>query len=137
MTNKKDLFSTLWVFVTLNYLYCDLIGLMDARLLKQYLTGEVEGFVISEPFLFWAGVLMEIPILMVLLSRTLPKTANAWTNIIAGSIKTVVMILTLCLGNTTMYYLFFAVIEIGTTLFIVLIAAKWLRQVASQELTFG
>ncbi len=27
--NKRVILSTLWIFVTLNYLYCDLVGLMD------------------------------------------------------------------------------------------------------------
>src|SRR4051812_33154535 len=31
--------STLWIFVTLNYLYCDVTGLMDPDVLKQYLAG--------------------------------------------------------------------------------------------------
>ncbi|NBW39177.1 MAG: hypothetical protein EBR30_29995, partial [Cytophagia bacterium] len=71
MKDNKVLLSTLWVFVTLNYLYCDLIGLMDSSLLKQYLTGNVEGLVVDETFLLYAGMLMELPIAMVLLSRLL------------------------------------------------------------------
>jgi hypothetical protein len=128
MKKKKDILSTLWVFVTLNYLYCDLIGLMDSRLLKQYLTGNVEGLEINEEFLLYAGILMEIPIAMVLLSKVLRKKANCWANIAAGSIKTIVMILTLFVGSVTSYYLFFATIEIATTVFIIWYAARWLRQ---------
>jgi hypothetical protein len=128
MKNKRQLLSTLWVFVTLNYLYCDLIGLMDSSLLKQYLAGNIEGLVINESFLLYAGILMEIPIAMVLLSKVLAKKANCWTNIIAASIKSVVMIITLFIGPFTKYYFFFAVIEIATTLFISLYAIQWLRQ---------
>ncbi len=76
MKNKGNLLSTLWIFVTLNYLYCDLIGLMDSRLLNQYLTGNVEGLTINESFLLYAGILMEIPIAMVLLSKALPKNVG-------------------------------------------------------------
>ena len=128
MTNKRDFLSTLWVFVTLNYLYCDLIGLMDSTLLKQYLTGTVEGLIINESFLLYAGILMEIPIAMVLLSKILTKNINCWANIFAGAIKTIVMIATLFLGPVTMYYLFFAAIDITTTIFIVVYALKWLKQ---------
>ena len=71
---------------------------------------------------------MEIPIAMVLLSKILPKNINCWANIIAGAIKTIVMIATLFMGIITMYYLFFAVIEIATTIFIVVYALKWLKQ---------
>lgn len=128
MENKRDVLSTLWIFVTLNYLYCDLIGLMDSSLLKQYLTGNVEGLVINEIFLLYAGILMEVPIAMVLLSKTLAKNLNCWTNIIAGNIKTMVMLATLFIGSFTKYYFFFAVIEIATTVFIIWYAVKWLRQ---------
>ncbi|NBB20526.1 hypothetical protein GVN20_14255 [Runella sp. CRIBMP] len=128
MENKKSSLSTIWIFVTLNYLYCDLIGLMDSSLLKQYLTGNVDGLAINENFLLYAGILMEIPIAMVLLSRVLRKNMNCWANIMAGSLKTIVMIITLFMGSVTKYYIFFASIEIATTLFIVGYAIKWLRQ---------
>lgn len=128
MKNKKDFLSTLWVFVTLNYLYCDLIGLMDPSLLKQYLTGKVEGMIINERFLLYAGILMEVPIAMVLLSKVLNKSKNCFANIIAGFIMTIVMIATLFMGNVTKYYMFFAIIEISTTIFIIWYTAKWLSQ---------
>lgn len=125
--NKKDLLSTIWVFVTINYLYCDLIGLMDASLLKQYLTGQVEGMTISREFLLYAGILMEIPISMILLSKILPDKVNAWANTCASLLKTLVMVATLFMGTPTIYYLFFAVIEIVTTIFIFVYALQWLR----------
>ncbi len=128
MKNKRDFLSILWVFVTLNYLYCDLIGLMDSSLLKQYLTGKVEGMEINSTFLFYAGILMEIPIAMVLFSKILAKNINCWTNIFAGSIKTSVMVTTLFIGKVSEYYMFFALIEITTTLFIIVYAFKWLQQ---------
>lgn len=76
MQDKKIILSTLWIFITFNYLYCDLIGVMDSNLLKQYLTGQVEGMVINEMFLFYASILMEIPISMILLARLLPNKIN-------------------------------------------------------------
>lgn len=133
MKQKDELLSTLWIFVTLNYLYCDLIGLMDANLLNQYLTGNVEGMTINENFLLYAGILMEMPIAMVLLSKILPKKSNCWANIFAGAVKTIVMVAILIMGGVTKYFLFFAVIEIATTIFIVGYALKWLKQ--KEELT--
>ncbi len=127
--NRKTLLSTLWVFVTINYLYCDLIGLMDASFLKQYLTGNVEGMKINEKFLLAAGVLMEIPISMILFAKILKDKPNAIVNIVAAFIKTSVMILTLFLGKPTIYYLFFATIEISTTVFILAYAIGWLKEI--------
>ena len=123
--DKKVFFSTLWIFVTFNYLYCDLIGLMDSNLLNQYITGKVEGMIISENFLLIAGGLMELPIAMILFSRILKYKVNKISNITVGLIKTIVMILTLFIGDFTPYYLFFAVIEIFTTTFIVFYAWNW------------
>jgi hypothetical protein len=125
-TDRRVILSTLWIFVLFNYLYCDLMGLMDANLLNQYLTGEVEGMVINESFLFWGALLMEIPIAMVLLSRILRYKANRIANILAGSIKTAVMIATMFVGSgPSLYYLFFGIIEILTTAFIVWYAWSW------------
>jgi len=103
---------------------------MDASLLRQYLTGKVEGMEINERFLLYAAILMEIPISMVLLSRILPDKLNAWANIIAAFIKTVVMIITLFTGNPSKYYWFFAYIEILTTVFILGLTVKWLSEVS-------
>ena len=125
--SKNDLCSTLWIFVTFNYLYCDLIGLMDANLLRQYLTGTVNGLEMSEHFLLYAGMLMEVPIVMILLSRLLPDSWNAGANLLAGLLKTTVMVITLFMAPSSYYY-FFASIEIATTLFITLYATHWLLQ---------
>ena len=126
-TEPKGLLSTLWIFVTLNYLYCDIIGLMNANLLKQYLTGTIDGLVLDEQFLLMAAILMEIPIVMILLSRVLKYKTNRWSNIIAGSIKTIVMIVTLFIGRATNYYIFFAIIEIATTIYIIWYAWQWIE----------
>lgn len=129
MSRTKSILSTLWIFVTLNYLYCDLMGLMDKSILSQFLTGNVDGMEVDETFLLLAALLMEIPMGMVLLSKTLPYKMNKLANIIAGTIKTLVMIITLFVGTATTYYLFFAAIEISTTIGIVIYAWRWKNEV--------
>lgn len=123
--DTKVLFSTLWIFTLLNYLYCDLVGLMDTNLLKQYFTGTVNGMQMTQGFLIGAAILMEIPIAMILLSRILKYRANRWANIIAGIIMTLVQITTLFTSAPTIYYLFFSIIEIATTAYIVWASWKW------------
>ena len=76
--DRKVILSTLWIFVTLNYLYCDVLSLMSAELLNALLTGEVGGINMNETTLLLAAVLMEIPIALVLLSRVLKYKANRW-----------------------------------------------------------
>ncbi len=122
---KAKLLSTVWIFVTFNYLYCDLIGMMDNTFLKQYLAGTVGNMKITQGFLLGASVLMEIPIAMILLSRILKYKANRWANIVAGTIVTLSQVASLTVAKPTIYYAFFSIIEIATTLFIVWTAWKW------------
>ncbi len=114
----------------LNYLYCDVAQGMDANFLKQYLTGTVNGMEFNQGALLAAGILMEIPIVMVLLSRVLNYKTNRWANVIAGVIMTVVQTLTLFVGKPTLYYAFFSVIEIASTAAIVWLARTWREQEA-------
>ena len=127
MENVKRTLSTLWIFVTLNYLYCDVVSLIDPGQLKQYIAGHVNGIGdISPGFLLGTAILVEIPISMVLLSRLLKYRANRWANIAAGAIMTVVQFVTLFVGSgPAMYYTFFSIIEIVCTLFIVWYAWRW------------
>jgi len=122
--DRKQLFSTLWVVAVLNYLYCDVMSLMDANLLRQYLTGTVEGIHMTQGLFLGAAVLMEVSISMVLLSRLLPYRANRFANMGAGVLTTVVQAATL-IGTPTMYYIFFSVVEIGCTLAIFVLALRW------------
>ena len=123
--NKKVVLSTLWIFVTLNYLYCDVMSLMDSNILKQLLAGTIDGMSMNENFLLGAAILMEIPIGMVLLSGILNYRANRWANIIAGTIMTLVQIASLLMGTPAKYYIFSSIIEIGATIFIAWYAWRW------------
>jgi hypothetical protein len=109
--------SLLWLFATLNYLYCDVVMVMDP--VKH---GSIE---LTQGFLLGAAILVEVPIAMVFLSRILKYRANRWANIIAGTIMTVIQLVTLFVAVPTMYYIFFSAIEITTTVAIVLYAWKW------------
>ncbi len=121
----KAKLSTLWIFATLNYLYCDVVTLMDPNLLKGFLAGNVAGMDVSQGFLLAAGVLVEIPISMVLLSRVLGERSNAWANIVAGGVMTAVQVASLLAKTPALYYVFFSVIEIATTAAIVWLAWRW------------
>ena len=116
----KTIVPTLWIFATLNYLYADVVSLMDTNLLHGYIAGNIGGVQISQGFLLAAGVLVEIPMAMVLLSRF--RTAN----LIAGSFMTLVQLASLFVRAPALYYVFFSVIEIGTTAVIVWLA--WINK---------
>lgn len=131
MDGIKSRLSTLWVVATLNYLYCDVVTLMDPNLLRQFMAGHVGGIQVTQAFLLGAGVLVEIPIAMVLLSRILGDRSNRWANIVAGTTMTAVQLLSLVVKTPAPYYLFFSIIEIACTAAIVWYAASW-RKISSQ-----
>jgi hypothetical protein len=117
--------STLWIFATLNYIYCDVLGLMDPNLLKGYLGGHVAGITVNQSFLLAAAVLVEVPMAMVLVSRFVTFRVNRWANVVAGGFMTLIQVVTLFIGTPTIYYLFCSVVEIGATASIVWLAWRW------------
>ncbi len=131
--DMKAKLQTLWIFATLNYLYCDVVSLMDHDLLRQYLTGKVGGLQVTQGFLLGTGILVEIFIAMVLLSRVLTYRANRWANITAGTVMTVVQCATLLFGSLTYYYVFFSAIEIASTALIVWFAWNWREPAVQTE----
>ena len=127
MKDRKVILSTLWVFVTFNYLYCDVLTLFDPVFLKQIMTGTAGGFQITPGWLLAASVLMEIPMAMVLLSRVLKYRANRWANIIAGTLMAVIQAGSYFAGGAppTLHYIFYSIVEIACDLFIAWYAWKW------------
>ncbi len=121
----KARLSTLWIFATLNYLYCDVVTLMDPKLLRGFLAGNVGGMDVSQVFLLAAGALVEIPIAMVLLSRILDERSNRWANLVAGAVMTAVQLASLFAKTPAPYYVFFSTFEIGVTAAIVWLAWRW------------
>jgi hypothetical protein len=109
--------SALWLFAMLTYTYGDVVTLMDP--VKH---GSIE---LTEGFLLGGSIFMMIPITMVLLSRILKYKASRWTSIVAGTIMTVALTITLFVAVPTIYYVFFTIIEITATAIIVWIAWKW------------
>ena len=123
--NKKVLFSTLWIFVTVNYIFCDVFTLFHSESLKQLMTGEMGGMEINQEFLLAFSFLMEMPMMMIVLSRILPYKSNRLANIIVALIMTLVQAATLFIGDAALHYIFFSIIEVGTTSFILYTAWKW------------
>ncbi len=124
MTTKKEKLFTLWIFVTVNYIFCDIFTLFYSENLKQLMSGAMGGMDITETFLFAFSVIMELPMLMIVLSRLLPYKFNRLANIAVGIFMTLVQTATL-FGDNMLHYVFFSIIEITTTIIIVWIAIRW------------
>lgn len=125
--NRRLKYSALWAFTALNYLYADLVGMMDANLLTQYQTGTVNGIDITPGFLTGAAAYMQIPLANVFLPMVI-KDENTlrWVQIASGTIATLAQAATLFVGEKPEpYYVLFSAIEIGTTAYITFDAIKW------------
>ena len=123
--NPKVLLSTLWLFATVNYMFCDIFTLFHSESLKQLMSGEMGGMIISQTFLLGFAILMEIVMVMIVLSRFLPYKTNRSLNIIIGLLMTFVQGSTLFTADNTLHYIFFSIVEISTTIFIVYYAWNW------------
>ncbi len=69
--NKRNLYSGMWTFASLNYLYADLVGVMDKNKLVQYQAGVVEGVKITPKYLTIAAGFMQLPLANVFYHRLL------------------------------------------------------------------
>lgn len=125
-TNRRLKYSSLWAFAALNYLYADLVGLMDLNLLSQYQTGTVNGIEITPGFLTAAAAYMQIPLANVFLPHLIKnERALRWVQIISGSIATIAQGATLFVGKPAPYYVLFSAIEMVATSYITIDAIKW------------
>jgi hypothetical protein len=124
--------SLLWIFVLFNYVYADLatlfVVLTRPDLLERLQSGHFGPIRLTQGFLLGAAVLMEVCIAMIPLSWTLERRTNRPANIAAGTLFTLVILLTL-FGSGKVpppnFYTFFQVVEIASTSAIVWLAWRW------------
>ena len=125
METTKNLLSKLWIFLTVNYIFCDVFSLYDSSFLNKLLTGKIDGIEFTEPFLLYFAIIMEIPMLMIILSTILKTKINRIINIVVGFLMIVIQIGSLVTGKNSLHYIFFSIIEIITLVLIIFIAFKW------------
>jgi hypothetical protein len=128
--DRKVILSTLWIFAVLNYIYADVFTsffnpIFQPEETKEFLSGQVGSIQITQEFVLFFAIIMETAIAMVLLSRILKYSLNRWTNIIVAIIHTASVAWSMTEGALNFYYVFFALIEIATTLFIIWYAWTW------------
>jgi hypothetical protein len=75
-----------WTSFMFLYAYVDILNFFTPGVLEDILAGKVFEFELSQTFSTTALTLMAIPILMVVLSMTLPARANGTTNLIVASL---------------------------------------------------
>ncbi len=120
--DKKALLSTLWIFVLLNMIFRDIHEFFRPGLLEQMMTGVVNGNQVTEQVMLIGAIMVEIPLLMVLLSRILNYRINRWANIIIGAVTIALII---AMGQKDLDDIFFATIEVIALSAIIWLAVKW------------
>src|SRR5204863_1049226 len=107
MTVRVQL-STLWIVVMFNMLYADVLSFLNPKFLSGVLTGYAEGTRVTPELLLGSAVMLEVPIMMVLLARTLKPAVNRWVNVVAVVLTAAFVIGG---GSTRPHYLFLAAVE--------------------------
>jgi hypothetical protein len=133
-TNLQDpkplLLSKIWVFLSLNYILCDVLSNMEMSVLQMLLEGNVGGIAMTEAMLLIAGISLEIPFFMVLLATILPYKANRITNIVAASLMIIYQLGSFFFGSdVTLHYMFFSTVEILGNLAVLVLAFRWKQAV--------
>jgi Sec-independent protein secretion pathway component TatC len=122
MSDVRGKLSTLWTVVLFNMIYADIIGFLNPEFLRGLMTGYAEGVRITQQLLVASAVMVEVPILMVLLSRTLKPKVNRWANFAAIALTATFIIGG---GSTSPHYLFLAAMELVCLALILRLAWRW------------
>ena len=72
--------SILWIAVMLTYLLGDVLRIFSG----DFQSGEIGGMQITQKMWLGIAILMVIPIIMVVLSVSLPHNVNRWANILVA-----------------------------------------------------
>ena len=123
----RALLAALWIFLMLNYIYCDVFTHSNPDDLRMILAGGAANLTITPTFLFAFSIVMELPMAMVLLSLLLPIGINRIVNTVLPVLLVAIQLWSLFGTGTssTPHYIFFSVIEIATNIGIVVFA--WMR----------
>lgn len=128
MKENKYLLSLFWIFLTVNYIYCDVFSLLDSTFLNELLTGKVGEIEFTESFILFFSIILEIPMLMIILSVLLKAKTSLITNVIAAIFMILIQTGSLSVGKNSLHYIFFSIIEISTLVFIIYKSWVWYKQ---------
>jgi Sec-independent protein secretion pathway component TatC len=107
--------STLWVVVMFNMVFADILTFIKPGALQELWAGQA-GVHITPGLLLVFAILLEIPIVMIFLSRVLKPGPNRWANTFAAVVTTAFVIGG---GTLTLHYVFFATVELACMALIV------------------
>ncbi|MGW5191747.1 DUF6326 family protein [Kribbella sp. NPDC004138] len=114
-----------WTSFMFLYAYVDILNFYTPGVIKDILDGRVFEFDLSQTFSVTALTLVAIPILMVVLSITLPARANRITNLIVASLYVPVTAFNAVGGSWLYFYGLGIVLELILLTLILRYAWTW------------
>lgn len=123
--DRRPILSTLWIFVTLNYLYADVLILLGEVGPTTAAEAELVSTLSSPNMLFVAAIYLEMAMVMAVLSRVLKYGVNRWANIIVAILHIVGGAASLFVATHPMFYTFFVTVEAIALLTIIGYAWSW------------
>lgn len=109
------------------YAYVDIIAFFKPGVVDGILAGKVWDFEVSQALLTTFVALMAVPILMVVLSSTLPARANRVTNLVVASVQITYAAFNVVGESWTVFYGLGIVLEVGLLVLILRYAWTWPR----------
>jgi Family of unknown function (DUF6326) len=129
----KAKLAAIWASATLCYLYGDFIAFYSPGALRMISDGTIGPLQITQSLLLGIAVIMAFPAVMVVLSLILPATWSRWVNIVAGTIYTAIMVITMvgAWAGNQYFYIYLGLVEVALTSCAVWYAVKWPVQTSS------
>lgn len=125
--------AALWSSFMFLYAYVDILGFYKPGVINDILAGRVWQLEITQAWAAGALTLMAIPILMIVLSVTLPARANRVTNLVIASLYVVVSVANAS-GEPWMYYFGLAVgLELIVLALVLRSAWTWPRTASGEN----
>jgi hypothetical protein len=117
--DMKVILSTLWIVVMINMIYADIFTII-VELVNKNTFNDIPGDV--KIMMAISALVINIPIIMIYLSRVLPYKSNRLANIIVG-IFTIIYVTGG--GHFVLHYIIIACIEVVFLLLIIIKSWKW------------
>jgi len=124
-----------WTSFMFLYAYVDILNFFTPGVIEDILDGKVFEFDLSQTFSTAALTLVSIPILMVVLSMTLPARVNRTTNLIVAALYVPVTAFNVVGGSWLFFYGLGVVLELILLALIVRFAWTWPRTAPSATMT--
>jgi len=125
--DTKLVIMSAWIAVMCLYIYCDIFSLYRPGQIDSMMKGRMGFLDVSQTSLFWAGVLMAIPGLMIFITPLTSAGLSRIINLVIGPLYVLVNIGNLA-GEIWAYYYLFGLLELGLVIAIFIMALRWPRQ---------